>query len=265
VLQVILNYAGIAVFACSGATVGMQKGFDWFGIATLGVVTGVGGGVLRDVLLDISPQSIQRWPNITVALIAVALVILFAKVISRINRSVLVLDAVGMGFFSSSGGAIAVDAGASWFAASLAGMLTAIAGGMLRDVLAREVPSVMGRDDLYAIPSIVGALTYVAIDHFGPQWLGVAVGAAAATSMRLMALAFHWKLPTGSAEAPPGRKSLAPDDVAGDGEDPLAASVKASLNDNDNSRSAVRIRRWRARGAAAKSHPRPVANAASTE
>ena len=129
VLQTILNYAGIAVFACSGATVGVRKGFDWFGIATLGVVTGVGGGVLRDVLLDIPPQSIQRWPNITVALIAVAVVTPFAKVVIRMNRSVVMLDAVGVEFFSSSGAAIAVDVGASWFAAGLAGMLTAIAGG----------------------------------------------------------------------------------------------------------------------------------------
>ena len=197
-LQIILNYAGIAVFACSGATVGVRKGFDLFGIATLGVVTGVGGGVMRDVLLDVSPpQSIQQWPNITVALSAVAVVTPLIRTIIRMNRSVLILDAVGMGFFSSSGAAIAVDSGASWFGAALAGILTAIAGGVLRDVLAREVPCVMGRDDLYAIPSTVGAMTYVTIDYFGPQWIGVAAGAMLATLLRLMALAFHWQLPTG--------------------------------------------------------------------
>jgi uncharacterized membrane protein YeiH len=197
----ILNYAGIAVFACSGATVGVRKGFDLFGIATLGVLTGVGGGVLRDVLLDIlPPQSIQDWPNITVALIAVAITTPFAKLVIRMNRSVLVLDAIGMGFFATSGAAIAVDAGASWFAAALIGMLTAIAGGMLRDLLAREVPYVMGPDDLYAIPATLGAATYVAIDYFGPQWIGVAVGTTLATLLRLAALAFHWQLPTGPTE-----------------------------------------------------------------
>jgi uncharacterized membrane protein YeiH len=201
VLQIILNYAGIAVFACSGATVGVRKGFDLFGIATLGVLTGVGGGVLRDVLLDIlPPQSVQDWPNITVALIAVAITTPFAKVVIRMNRSVLVLDAIGMGFFATSGAAIAVDAGASWFAAALIGMLTAIAGGMLRDLLAREVPYVMGPDDLYAIPAMLGAATYVAIDYFGPQWIGVAVGATLATLLRLASLAFHWQLPTGPTE-----------------------------------------------------------------
>jgi uncharacterized membrane protein YeiH len=197
----ILNYAGIAVFASSGATVGVRKGFDLFGIATMGVLTGVGGGVLRDVLLDIMPpQSIQHWPNITVALIAVAIATPFAHLVIRMNRAVLVLDAIGMGFFATSGAAIAVDNGASWFAAGIIGMLTAIAGGIVRDVLAREVPYVMGPDDLYAIPAMLGAATYVAIDYFGPQWVGVAVGTAIATLLRLAALAFHWRLPTGPRE-----------------------------------------------------------------
>jgi uncharacterized membrane protein YeiH len=79
-------------------------------------------------------------------------------------------------------------------------MLTAIAGGILRDVIAREVPYVMGPDDLYAIPALLGAATYVAIDYFGSQWVGVAVGSTLATVLRLAALAFHWRLPTGPRE-----------------------------------------------------------------
>jgi uncharacterized membrane protein YeiH len=203
----ILNYAGIAVFAASGATVGVRKGYDLFGIATLGVLTGVGGGVLRDVLLDIvPPQSVEHWPNITVALIAVAVATPFAHVVIQMKRAVLVLDAIGMGFFATSGAAIAVDAGASWFAAGLIGMLTAIAGGILRDVLAREIPLVMGPDDLYAIPAMLGAATYVAIDYFWPQWVAIAIGSALATLLRLAALAFHWRLPTGP------RELIAPDE-----------------------------------------------------
>lgn len=196
-LQTILNYAGIAVFAASGAMVGVRKGFDLFGIATLGVLTGVGGGVLRDLLLDRPPYSINHWPNITVALVAIAVATPFAHVVIRMNTAVLIFDAVGMGFFATSGAAIAVDTGASWFAAAIIGLLTAIAGGMIRDVIAGEVPYVMGPDDLYAIPAMLGAITYVAIDYLGPQWLGIAVGSALATLLRLAALAFHWRLPTG--------------------------------------------------------------------
>ncbi len=199
-LQIILNYAGIAVFASSGAVVGVRKGFDLFGIATMGVLTALGGGVLRDLLLDRPPYSIQHWPNITVALVAVAIVTPFAHIVIRMNTAVLILDAIGMGFFATSGAAIAVDTGASWFAACIIGMLTAIAGGITRDVLAREIPLVMGPDDLYAIPAMLGAATYVAIDYFGPQWIGVAVGSALATVLRLAAMAFHWRLPTGPGE-----------------------------------------------------------------
>jgi uncharacterized membrane protein YeiH len=200
VLQIILNYAGIAVFASSGAVVGVRKGFDLFGIAVMGVLTALGGGVLRDLLLDRPPYSIQHWPNITVAVLAVAIATPFAHIVIRMNTAVLILDAIGMGFFATSGAAIAVDAGASWFAACIIGMLTAIAGGITRDVLAREIPLVMGPDDLYAIPAMLGAATYVTIDYFGPQWIAVAVGSALATLLRLAAMAFHWRLPTGPRE-----------------------------------------------------------------
>lgn len=197
----ILNYVGIAVFASSGAMVGIRKGFDLFGIAALGVLTGVGGGVVRDLFLDISPPtSIQQWPNITVAFVAALVATASAKIFVRMHPIVLPLDAIGMGFFATSGAAIAVDHGASWFAAALIGMTTAIGGGMLRDVLAREIPLLMGRDDLYAIPAMLGATTYVVIDYFGPQWVGLAVGTALATLLRLAALVFHWRLPTGPTE-----------------------------------------------------------------
>jgi uncharacterized membrane protein YeiH len=201
VLQMILNLAGIAVFAASGAVVGVRKGFDLFGIAVMGVLTGVGGGILRDLLLDISPPySIQHWANITVAIIAAALATVFAKIVIRLNTSVLVLDAFGMGFFATAGAALAVDNGASWFAAVLLGMLSAIAGSIVRDVLARDVPMVMGPDDLYAIPAMLGSITYVAVDYFVAQWIGLVVGTVLATALRLAAMFFHWRLPTGPRE-----------------------------------------------------------------
>lgn len=201
VLQTILNYIGIAVFAASGAVVGVRKGFDLFGIAVLAVLTGVGGGVFRDMLLGITPpQSVQHWPNLTVCLAAAAVTTAFAGLVVRMNQLVLILDAIGMGFFAAAGAALAVDHGASWFAAALLGMLTAITGGILRDILANEVPFVMGPDDLYAIPAMLGAITYAVVDYLGPQWVAVLVGSVLATVLRLMAMIFHWRLPTGPRE-----------------------------------------------------------------
>ena len=197
-LQTILNFAGIAVFAASGAVVGVRKGFDLFGIAVMGVLTGLGGGMLRDVLLDVSPpQSIQHWENMTVAVVAAALGTIFARFVIRMNTSVLVLDAFGMGFFATAGAAIAVDHDASWFAACLLGMLSAVAGSIIRDVLARDIPMVMGPDDLYAIPAMLGAIVYVAVDYFYAQWIGLVIGTVLATTLRLAAMYFHWRLPTG--------------------------------------------------------------------
>src|SRR5690242_2945698 len=106
-IQHIVDYAGIAALAASGAVVGVRKGFDLFGIATLAVLTGVGGGILRDVLLDIDPPSaLQRWPDVTLCVVVSIVTTVFAKTVIRLSQLVLVLDALGMGFFATSGAAI---------------------------------------------------------------------------------------------------------------------------------------------------------------
>lgn len=200
-IQHIVNYAGIAVLAASGAVVGVRKGFDLFGIATLAALTGTGGGVLRDLLLGLDPPtSLQRWPDVTLCVVVALGTTVFAKLVIKLSQLVLVLDALGMGFFATSGAAISVDHGATWFAAALLGIVSAIAGSVMRDVVARDVPLVMGPDDMYAAPAILGSVIYVAIDRFGPQWVGVVVGAAVATVLRLAAMTFHWRLPTGPYE-----------------------------------------------------------------
>jgi uncharacterized membrane protein YeiH len=204
----VLNYGGIAVFASSGAMVAIRKGFDLFGIAALGVLTAVSGGVLRDLFLDITPPtSIQHWPNVTVAVVATAVATVTARIFIRMRRIVLTLDAIGMGFFATSGAAFAVDHGASWFAAVLIGMTTAIGGGIVRDVLVREIPLLMGQDDMYAVPAMLGATTYAVIDYLGAQWVGLLVGTVLATVLRLAALRFHWRLPTGPRDLMVGRDS----------------------------------------------------------
>ena len=200
-IQHLVNYIGIAALATSGAVVGVRKGFDLFGIATLAVLTGIGGVVLRDMLLDLAPPaSIQHWQDITVCLAAAAVTTIFAKWVIQLNQLVLVLDAVGMGFFATSGAAISADHGASWFAAAVLGVISAVAGSVMRDVVAREVPMVLGPDDMYAAPAMLGAVLYVTIDHVGHQWLAVVVGSAVATALRLAAITFHWRLPTGPRE-----------------------------------------------------------------
>ena len=123
----VLNFAGIAVFAASGAMVGVRKDFDMWGIVTVGVLTGVGGGVLRDVLLGINPPtSVENYGNALTATIASLLVFAFHPAFTKLRKSILVLDAFGMGLFAATGASIAVDVGVSSFAATAVGLMTAI-------------------------------------------------------------------------------------------------------------------------------------------
>ncbi|GAB3132464.1 TRIC cation channel family protein [Tsukamurella serpentis] len=204
-LLAVLNYAGIAVFAASGALIGVRKRIDLFGIWTLAALTGVGGGVARDVLLGIGPPaSFQGWENLTVATGAAAFVFVFHPQFSRLKASVVVLDAVGMGVFSATGALIALQHDASPFAAVLIGITTALGGGVLRDILVNEVPLLIQERDLYAVPALTGAVaTVVTASQGGTETTALAVGAVTATGLRLVALWQGWRVP------------IAPEDVAG--------------------------------------------------
>ncbi|MHC3003380.1 trimeric intracellular cation channel family protein [Gordonia sp. GN26] len=195
----VLNFAGIAVFAASGAMVGVRKDFDMWGIVTVGVLTGVGGGVLRDVLLGINPPtSVENYGNALTATIASLLVFAFHPAFTKLRRSILVLDAFGMGLFAATGASIAVDVGVSSFAATAVGLMTAIGGGVLRDVISNEIPLLLQPADLYAIPALLGA-TIVAVGSYHtpvPQWVWLTVGSILATGLRLLGLKFGWRLPT---------------------------------------------------------------------
>ncbi|MDH3008620.1 MULTISPECIES: trimeric intracellular cation channel family protein [Gordonia] len=195
----ILNFAGVAVFAASGAMVGVRKDFDMWGIVTVGVLTGAGGGVLRDVLLGITPpSSIENFGNVLTGTIASLLVFAFHPAFTKLRRSILVLDAFGMGLFAATGASIAVEVGASAFAATAVGLLTAVGGGVLRDVISNEIPLLLQPADLYAVPALLGA-TVVAVGSYHtpvPDWVWLIVGSILATGLRLLGLKFGWRLPT---------------------------------------------------------------------
>jgi uncharacterized membrane protein YeiH len=197
-LQDILNYAGIAVFACSGALVGVRKDFDLWGILTMGAATGVGGGIVRDLLLGITPPtSVEHWPNLTIALVAGLVTFFFHPAFRALFPAILVLDAIGMGVFAVSGALLALERDSSALAAVLIGITTAVGGGVIRDVLAGEVPLLLRPADLYAVPAMCGALAVVFVDGVElPEWTGLVAGAVLATSLRVASLRYNWRLPT---------------------------------------------------------------------
>jgi uncharacterized membrane protein YeiH len=198
-LERVLDLGGVFVFALSGASLAARKGFDLVGIAVLAMATALGGGLLRDVLLDVHPPAafddrLYLW----VPVLAAAVVVIGGGIVRRIERPVLLFDAGGLGLFCVLGTAKALGLGLGVGPAILLGTVTAVGGGVIRDVLARDVPSIFRADSaLYAIPAALGSAATAAVwsaDAFGA--LAAVTIAVAVLALRLLAMHFHWRAPT---------------------------------------------------------------------
>ena len=157
-----------AVFAISGALAAGRKRLDWLGVAAISVVTAIGGGTVRDVLLDRHPIFWIADPAyLLVCLAATAFTLLYVHLRIPAPRALLVADAVGLAFFTISGAQIAEQSGLSWLLAILMGTITGVVGGMARDVLCNEIPMILRRGQLYASSAIVGAALYLVLEGAG--------------------------------------------------------------------------------------------------
>jgi uncharacterized membrane protein YeiH len=201
-LLLVLDLSGIFVFAISGALVAVRKGLDVFGVLVLAGTTGLGGGFLRDVLIGATPpDALEDWRYLLVPVAAGLLTFWFHPALGRVERSVNVLDAFGLGLFCVTGALKAMDYGLSPAPAALMGMVTGIGGGMLRDLLAGRVPTVF-RGELYATPALAGAAVVVLGTHLDVRvWVVALVGSGLCTVWRLIAIWRHWQapVPTGPA------------------------------------------------------------------
>lgn len=196
VLLVVLDLIGIFVFAISGGLVAVRKELDLFGVLVLAGATGLGGGFLRDVLIGATPPaSLEDWRYLLVPVAAGLLTFRFHPGLGRMERQVTLFDAAGLALFCVTGALKALAFGLGPVPAALLGMLSAIGGGMLRDVLAGRVPVVI-RSELYATPALVGAGLVVT-----GEWLllptgPVAVGAALVCFVwRVLAVLRGWNAP----------------------------------------------------------------------
>ncbi|MDQ2584587.1 trimeric intracellular cation channel family protein [Saccharothrix yanglingensis] len=191
-----LELVGIAAFAASGALAAVRARLDVFGVTVLALTTALGGGIIRDVLLGVHPvTALVTWPWLAVAGVTGLVVFLFHPTVARLRRSVLLLDALGLGLFVTAGTTTALDLGAPPYAACLVGMTTGIGGGALRDVLLREIPLVLRRE-IYAVAALAGAVVVAAGDALGlPAALVALVGSAIVVGVRLVALWRRWDAP----------------------------------------------------------------------
>jgi uncharacterized membrane protein YeiH len=193
----ILNLIGTFVFGVSGGILAVRKQMDVFRILVLSVVAALGGGMMRDVLLGHTPPAtLNDWRYIAVAASAGVLVFVDHGRVGRWHSLIVSFDAAGLGLFTVTGTVAALSAGLGSIASALLGMLTGIGGGVLRDVLAGEVPFVL-RKEIYALASLLGALIVIAANHTHLLGTTTNVVAALATfAFRMVSVRRGWNIPT---------------------------------------------------------------------
>lgn len=196
-LVLALDLAGTFVFALSGAMTGVRHRLDVFGILALSLAAGTAGGIIRDVMIGaVPPAAISDWRYMAACLVAGLATFWAYRAVARFRRAMLVLDAAGLAIFAVSGALKAVAFGLNPLAATLLGTLTGIGGGIVRDMLVREVPIVL-RAELYAVAALVGAAVVVVGGIFLVPVVPVTiVGAVVCFGLRLIALRRGWELPT---------------------------------------------------------------------
>jgi uncharacterized membrane protein YeiH len=197
--MLVIETIGVFAFAISGAFLAVRRGFDVVGMVVLAIVTAIGGGVLRDVMIgDIPPAAFTEWPYFAAPIAAAFLTFLFHPAVERLMRTVLVFDAAGLGLFCVAGTAKALDYGMGLLPATALGVTTGVGGGLLRDIVARETPVLVDpQSTLYAIPALAGALTVAILWELEAYRPAVgAVIAAGIITVRLLAMWRGWHAPT---------------------------------------------------------------------
>ncbi len=192
----VLDLIGIFVFGITGALVGVRKKLDVFGVLVLALVTGLGGGFIRDVLIGATPPaSLEDWRYLVVPVVAGLITFFLHPRIGRLERLVNIFDAAGLALFCVTGALKAIESGLSPLSAAVLGTISGIGGGMIRDLLSGRVPVVL-RSELYATPAFLGAGVVVvaaALDYHA-LWVPIA-GAAICFTIRLLAIRRGWNAP----------------------------------------------------------------------
>jgi len=192
----LLDLLGTFVFALSGGLRGVQRRLDPFGVVVLAFVAAVSGGVLRDVLIGATPPvALMSWHYLAVSGVAAGLCYFAHRPLIRLATPIAVTDAIGLGLFAVVGARKALNAGLSPLMAAVLGMLTAIGGGIARDILTARTPMVL-RGEVYALAALAGAciVTFGAAADI-PDALTAPMGAFLAISLRLAAMRHGWSLP----------------------------------------------------------------------
>jgi uncharacterized membrane protein YeiH len=189
-----LDLLSTFVFALVGARVAADKGLDYGGIAFIAAIASVSGGTLRNVFLGIQPNwTIDPW--IISSVIAAVVITLVFRRVTRIGKTLLIMDTFGLAVATMSGAQLAVEMEIAWFAAILLGVITAVTGGLLRDVLCQLEPVLLHRETI-GTSSLMGAITFIALVQIdGSQNLAAIIGGLVVVLTRVISIQFDLHLP----------------------------------------------------------------------
>jgi uncharacterized membrane protein YeiH len=198
-----LNLVGTFVFGLSGGLAAVRARLDVFGVVVLAAVVGLAGGIIRDLLMGSPPETFRDWRYLAAVAAAGAVCFFFGTLLDRIGRGVQVFDAMGLAVFCVGGASKATSLGFGPAQAVILGAITGIGGGMLRDVLLGQTPTVL-RQELYAIPALLGAGVVVAADAAGTTSpVFPILGACLCFGTRMIGLSYHVDAPTPRKTPPP--------------------------------------------------------------
>ncbi len=198
-----LEMIGTVAFAASGALTAMRKKMDLLGVIVLGVVTAVGGGMIRDILLGISPPLAFRNPLAVIVAIAVSVILFIPWVRHHLMHNqrlfdtvLLVMDSIGLGVFSVMGiwNALDFSPERSTFLLVFVGVMTGVGGGVLRDILAGNTPYIFVKH-VYACASLLGATVCALLWRVVPNYVAMLTGMLCVLILRLLSAYFRWNLP----------------------------------------------------------------------
>lgn len=192
---IVIDILGTFVFAISGVMAAVGRKFDLFGAIILAFVTAIGGGTLRDVMIGKTPVGwMESNIHVWVVLLALPISYFFLKQLQRMRKTFLIFDTIGIGLFTILGLETALDAGLSPVIAIMMGVVSAVFGGVIRDVLSNQVPLIF-RKEIYAFACLAGALVYMGMDYLS-IWseLKLVLSILTVIAIRLLSIRFKWSI-----------------------------------------------------------------------
>ena len=191
----IIDVIGTFAFAISGVLAGLKSKFDFFGVTILAFVTAVGGGTLRDVLIGVTPVGWMKSElHIWLILSTIPAAYFFIRWIRRLKRTFLIVDTIGIGVFTIVGMEKCLAVGLSPIISAFLGVVSAVFGGVIRDVLVNKVPLIF-KNEIYAFACLCGALVYLGLIQFLWQEIAMIIAVLVVIVVRLLAIRFKWSMP----------------------------------------------------------------------